>query len=94
MSLNELAISFKKIVDELFSSQGFECRKLFYGDEVFYCGRDILKCLGYSEEKRKVYESLNKLREEDKFTIGELEEKYYGTRLTGYPDIPYRITVY
>ena len=81
MSFNELAISFKKIVDDLFSSQGFECRKLFYGDEVFYCGRDILKCLGYSEDSRKVYESLSKLRSEDKFTINALEEKYQSLSL-------------
>ncbi len=75
-SFNELAITFKKIIDDLFSSQGFECRKLFYGDEVFYCGRDILKCLNYSEEKSAIKEMLSKLDKNDKFTIKELEEKY------------------
>lgn len=88
MSFNELAISFKKIVDDLFSSQGFECRKLFYGDEVFYCGRDILSCLKYISNDKNVSKTLNKLREQDKFTIKDLQEKYssHGFKLSDDPN--------
>ena len=75
-SFNELAITFKNILDDLFNSNGFECRKLFYGDEIFYCGKDILKCLGYGQDRKDVYKALSKLEECVKFTINELEEKY------------------
>lgn len=85
MSFNELAISFKKIVDELFSSQGFECRRLVYGKNIYYCGRDILKCLNYSEEKSVIRRTLNKLREQDKFTIEFLERNYIQGRHAQYP---------
>ena len=88
MSFNELAISFKKIVDDLFSSQGFECRRLVYGKNIYYCGRDILKCLNYSEDKKVISKTLNKLRDEDKFTIDVLESKKYSRSYSqGDPDI-------
>ena len=82
-SFNELALAFRNIIDDLFNSNGFECRKLFYGDEIFYCGRDILKCLNYGDERRSVREILSKINENDKFTIKELQEKYLSLHLKG-----------
>ncbi|QKE44472.1 putative Bro-N domain-containing protein [Yalta virus] len=75
-SFNELAITFKNIIDDLFNSNNFECRKLVYGKDIYYCGRDILKCLNYNEDKNAIKEVLLKLDKSDKFTIKELEEKY------------------
>lgn len=74
-SLKNLAVEFKKITDELFVSNGFECRKLYYGKKVYYCVRDIFKCLGYTEDRGTVNKMLNKLRNEDKFLIKDLEKR-------------------
>ena len=75
-SFNELAVTFRTIIDDLFNSNGFECRKLFYGKDIYYCGRDILKCLNYNENTKRVANTLNKLRAEDKFSILKIQELY------------------
>lgn len=74
-SLKDLSIEFKKITNDLFSLNGFECRKLYYGKRVYYCARDILLCLGYDEDLK----ILKKLRDCDKFYIKDLEEMYKTT---------------
>lgn len=51
--LKNLTIEFKKITNELFSSNGFECSKLFYEKNVYYCARDVLLCLNYDENPKK-----------------------------------------
>jgi hypothetical protein len=68
--------SFKKLFDELSKQNGFECKKLYYGDEVYYCVRDVLKCLKYSNEEYDISRGLKKLKNLDKFTIIQLQEKY------------------
>lgn len=75
-SLIDLSITFRNIIEELFRNNGFVCKKLIYGKDIYYCARDILKCLEYSEDNRKITQTLNKLRDEDKFTINDLETKY------------------
>lgn len=75
-SYNKLTAKFKTIVNFLFKSNGFQCRKLFYGNEVFYCCRDILMCSNYSEYMGIITEILLLINKDDKFTIKELEEKY------------------
>ena len=74
---NELALAFKPDINNLFISYGFECRKLFYGGEIFYCVIDILKCLGYSEYKAVLKKTLKKnISKNNRFTIKQLQEKY------------------
>jgi len=86
-SFNELALAFRNIIDDLFNSNGFECRKLFYGDEIFYCGRDILKCLNYSENGRDITKILLKINDKDKFTIGELLKLHSSLALKASDDL-------
>lgn len=79
--LDKLSIEFVKIVDELFKSNGFECKTLSYPFGIFYCARDILKCLNYNENKSAIAKVLAKLNKEDRFTITELEDRYAGVSL-------------
>lgn len=72
-SFDELLVSFKNITDDILNTNGFECRKLFYNDvKYFITPQDIMKCLGYNIDKKKITFILNKLRKEDKYTINEL----------------------
>ena len=87
MALFDDLVGFKSIIDGLLNTNGFECRKLFYNDEIFYCARDILKCLGYNGDKKKITFILNKLRREDKYTINELEKKFKSTPPMVHPEI-------
>lgn len=44
-------------IETMSLNKGFECKILFYEDELFYCNRDILKCLNYSKD---IYRNCNK----------------------------------
>lgn len=94
MSLfNELLVGFKSITDDILNTNGFECRKLFYDNEIFYYTRDIMKCLGYNGDKKKITFILKKLRKEDKYTINELEKKFKSTPPMVHPEININQTV-
>lgn len=72
--------SLKKFFEELSSRNGFECKKLYYENDTYYCVRDILKCLKYGDEKYDISKILKKLQHLDKFTIIQLQEKYNYTK--------------
>lgn len=69
-SLYNLYVEFKKKTDDLFSSNGFECRRLFHKYDSFYCATDVLLCLGDTEN----IEMLDEVRNEDKFTVNKIKE--------------------
>lgn len=73
---NESHMSFQEIIDNLFISNGYECRKLFYCDGIFYCCKDVLKCLNYSQDTDSEKEILSKINNNNKFRIKELKEKH------------------
>lgn len=76
ISFKNIALEFKKIIDKSFSSNGFECRKLFYEKNVYYCAIDVLKYLGYNEENGSLKKILETIDKKNKFTINELREMY------------------
>lgn len=76
VDIDSLSIEFINIINDLFKSNGFECKTLSYSFGIFYCARDILKCLNYKEDKNSITKVLSKLNKTDKFTISELEEKH------------------
>lgn len=75
-------IVFNYIVDKLFETNGFECRKLHYGKDIFYCAKDILSCLDYSDEESVTKKNLNKINKKNKFTFKELEKIYNVSELS------------
>lgn len=68
--------SFKKIFEEILKNNGFECKKLYYENDTYYCVRDILKCLKYGDESYDISIIIKKLKNLDKFTIDQLQKKY------------------
>lgn len=68
--------SFMKILSELSNKSSFECKKLYYEDEVYFCVRDVLKYLKYGNQEYDISRSLKKLKDLDKFTIIQLQEMY------------------
>lgn len=73
---NHLSVIFKDLIEEIFITHGFTCRKLYYGNEVYYCARDILKALNYSSHRTSIFNTLLKLKHINKFTIQELQDIY------------------
>jgi hypothetical protein len=54
----------------------FNCKRLFYNNEIFYYFKDILRHLSYIHDKQLSFEYLDLLKENEQFTIEELEKKY------------------
>lgn len=79
---NSLAIEFVDVVNNLFKNNSFDCKKLFYkndkyiGNDVYYCARDILKCLNYVGNQNDIFNIISNLNNNCKFTISELESSY------------------
>lgn len=71
---NNINFEFKKFADDLFSSNGFECKKIYDGSDVYYCGRDILLCLGYDDDDHVISRILEKIKY--KYTIDSLKEGF------------------
>lgn len=54
----------------------FNCKRLFYSNEIFYYFKDILRNLNYVQDEKAYYAYLNLLKEDEKFTIEELEKRF------------------
>lgn len=55
-SFNKVIVIIRAIIDGLFNSNGFECRKLFY------YGRHELKCLNYNENFFRCFKSFVQIK--------------------------------
>lgn len=72
---NELAIGFRNIIDDILKSKYFKCKKLFYGCEVFYCGKDVIKFLNDITNIKDIPKILDQCIS-DKYTISDLQKKF------------------
>lgn len=73
---NTLLIDFRILINNVFKSNGLNCKVLSYDNELFYSFIDILKSFNYEVNKESIIDSLSKINKEDQFTIKELQVKY------------------
>lgn len=62
----------------------FNCKRLFYSNEVFYYFKDILRNLSYTNDGQTCTEYLNLLEENERFTQEELEKKFNSSKFKSY----------
>lgn len=62
----------------------FNCKRLFYSNEVFYYFKDVLRNLKYVQDQQSYYAYLNLLNENEQFNINELESKFKNTGFRSY----------
>lgn len=77
MALNELASIFRQVLDDLFKENGFECKKIYYIDEIYYSSKDIIKCLQLNKNNCDTNLILRTIHKSDKFTMEQLKNKYH-----------------
>lgn len=70
-NLNEVQ---KNVIDNLFMVNGLKCRKLYYGNLIFFCLVDIFDCFDYKQLNTTFL--LHYLDDSDMFTIDALQELY------------------
>lgn len=75
-SNNTLLIDFRIMLNNVFKSNGLNCKVLSYDNELFYSSIDILKIFKYIVHKESTLDILNIVNKEDRFTIKELQIKY------------------
>ncbi|QKE44538.1 putative Bro-N domain-containing protein [Yalta virus] len=76
MSFNEHSLVLKGIVDNITENKNFICKKLYYDDNVYYSAQDLFKFLKYDNNKFRFNDILEQIREQDKFTLKQLKQKY------------------
>lgn len=75
-SNNNLLIDFRIMLNNIFKSNGFNCKVLSYDNELFYSSIDILKSFKYKIHNETNLNILNIINKEDRFTIKELQIKF------------------
>lgn len=76
MTFNEYSIVFKDIVNNIIENENIVCKKLYYNDDIYYSAYDIIKFLKYDDNKTRINNILDKVRDQDKFTLKQLKQKY------------------
>lgn len=64
----------KNVIDNLFMVNGLDCRKLYYGNVIFFCLVDLFDCLDY--KKLNTTYLLHCLDDTDMFTVDDLQALY------------------
>jgi prophage antirepressor-like protein len=81
INMDSLSVQFIKILENLLEDNGFECKKMVFRNkkynknEIYYYARDVLRCLNCTD-KAEASQILNRVEENNKFTISELYEIY------------------
>lgn len=76
MTFNEYSIVFKDIVNNIVENKNFICKKLYYDDDIYYSVNDIIKFLKCDDNKIRINNILDQIRDQDKFTLKQLKQKY------------------